>query len=197
MNWTIKLKLFTSMLVLGIFPFMLSGLVSYLITMKEFTTEVKERLERSPVHLAHQLEAFLYFRWNDTLQLSHSPILTEVTEEARSRYLDYLFGLYKPYSHVRISDARGRIVAATDRDGVDQDASQMKWFQEGRKIPFDRFHIPDEAVYMEDVHLSEFSERIPVVSFTSPIYDQEGNFLGVVHNEVKMSFTAAPRDAKP
>ncbi|MFQ5904507.1 MAG: ATP-binding protein, partial [Candidatus Binatia bacterium] len=30
----------------------------------------------------------------------------------------------------------------------------------------------------------------PVISFTSPIYDQQGKFRGMVHNEVKMSFIA-------
>lgn len=43
---TIKFKLFISMLVLGIFPFVLSELLSYYIITRHFTSEMQERLER-------------------------------------------------------------------------------------------------------------------------------------------------------
>lgn len=43
---TVKFKLFISMLVLGIFPFVLSELLSYYIITRHFTSEMRERLEK-------------------------------------------------------------------------------------------------------------------------------------------------------
>lgn len=189
MRWGIKTRLFFSMLILGILPLVLSGIVSYSITRRASIEEAQDKLKGMPGPAGRRLEEMLYFRWNDTLLLSRLPLLTEEGDPVKkSIHLREILRLYAPYSWLGVADAAGRIIAATTEESLGRKVDGEEWYRGARAIAP---HRPTQAaLHLQDVHLSELSGGMAVVGFSAPLYDNQGRFRGVVHTEVKLSFVA-------
>lgn len=64
MRWGIKTRLFFSMLILGVLPLVLSGVISYSITRRASIEEAQDKLKGMPGPAGRRLEEMLYFRWS-------------------------------------------------------------------------------------------------------------------------------------
>ncbi|MBI2876775.1 MAG: HAMP domain-containing protein [Candidatus Tectomicrobia bacterium] len=189
MGWGIKARLFLSMLILGVLPLILSGIASYSITRRASIEAARDELRGIPGPAGRRLEEMLYFRWNDTLFLSRLPLLTgEGDPEQKSAYLKEVLQTYAPYSWLGVTDAAGRIIAATTDASLGQEVSGEVWYQKARAIAP---HRPARAaIHLQDSYFSKLSGGLPVVGFSAPLYDPQERFRGVVRTEVKLSFVA-------
>lgn len=123
MRWGVKTRLFLSMLILGILPLILSGIASYSITRRAAIEEARDKLKGIPGPAGRRLEEMLYFRWNDALLLSRSPLFTEGDNpQPKSAHLREILRLHAPYSWLGVADAAGRIIAASDEQSLGREA---------------------------------------------------------------------------
>jgi HAMP domain-containing protein len=188
-----KTKLVLLMLLLSIIPMLLGGAISYTIISQTLTREAKDKLGNIPAPAARRLEALLYFRWNDIQITSHLPLFKESKDYlSKIKYFILQKRLYAPYSWLGATDADGNIIASSDiyDTGKSRDMGSAEWFLRARGISFKDWMTSDQGVVVHDVFISKLSGGIPVVSFTAPIYNFYGEFVGAVHSEIDMSFVA-------
>jgi hypothetical protein len=86
-------------------------------------------------------------------------------------------GTYRYYLWLGVTDAKGRIVAATDPASLGKDRSDRDWFQ----IVRDR-----RLVHIRDAQASEGAGGAIAVAFTAPIEGTNGEFLGAVTSRVTL-----------
>jgi PAS domain S-box-containing protein len=85
---------------------------------------------------------------------------------------------YLVYRWLGVTDAKGRIVAATNPADEGLDRSKAAWFRAARD---------SQQVRVEGVRMSEEAGGVPVVGFTAPILGRNGEFLGLVTAQVGLS----------
>ncbi|TAJ25428.1 MAG: response regulator [Nitrospirae bacterium] len=133
-----------------------------------------EALAVLAVNMADKLDQTLFERYGDIRVLARG-LSTIRSPEAQTRYL-YLFkDVYHYYHWLGVTDARGRIVAATDPASVGQDRSGEAWFQAVRD---------GQAVHLQDVQGSPESDGVRTVGFSAPLQGPGGESLGIVITQV-------------
>src|SRR2546427_4753898 len=95
-----------------------------------------------------------------------------------TRYLNLHKGVYGYYLWLGVTDAGGRIVAATDPASVGRNESKRGWFRAVRERG---------VIYVEDAEPSEYGGGAFAVTFTAPIKGSRGEFLGTVSTRVRMT----------
>src|SRR5207249_8608502 len=76
-----------------------------------------------------------------------------------------------------VTDAQGRIVAATDPDTIGKDRSRMGWFKTVRE---------NGGIHVQDAQLSEEFGGVMAIAFTAPILGPRGEFLGTVTSRASL-----------
>src|SRR5947208_20371 len=109
--------------------------------------------------------------------LAHAPALERHDVAAISLYLDRVKKNYPIYQWLGVTNANGRIVAATDSRSVGSDWSGRPWFRAVRQ---------QGGVDVQDAQVLEESDGIQVVAFTAPIPGPKGTFHGVVTALVRL-----------
>ncbi len=130
-----------------------------------------ETLALAAAQVADKLDQYLNDRYGDVLVAASSPALQGRDPSAMALYLRVMKEAHPAYLWVGVTDARGRIVAATDRASVGQDRRQGRWFQAVRESRQGR--IDDPEPWKE-------AGGIPVVGFTAPILDRRGSLAGLI-----------------
>jgi two-component system, cell cycle sensor histidine kinase and response regulator CckA len=92
-------------------------------------------------------------------------------------YLQWMAASYDMYEWLGVTDAAGRIVAATNQDSLGKDRSDRDWFQSVRDLG--RIHIRKPQI-------SEDSKGVKTVAMTAPILGRQGEFLGAVTSRVTL-----------
>ena len=134
-----------------------------------------ERLALAAADIADKLDRVLFERYGDIQMMAKAFTDKSDNSEAMTDYLVWMKKAYPVYHWLGVTDARGRIVAATDGASVGEDRSGALWFRSARG---------GAGVYVQDVQVSEDSGRALVVVFSSPIRGRQGEFLGVVMAQV-------------
>ena len=156
---------------------------------------VEERgadLGRTAVRVANTLDRVLFERFSDIRVFASDRILFEGKPEEKTQRLLQYKKLYWYYSWIGVTDATGRIVAATklfarpdaggmtETEGVAEDGlgfKQPDWFTMVRQTG---------QVHLEEARLSPESEGMMAVGFSAPIYGPQGDFRGVVTTRVPL-----------
>jgi signal transduction histidine kinase len=147
-------------------------------------------LARTAAGVADTLDRVLFERFGDIQAFSNDAILRDSSAEEKITRIRQYKQLYWYYSWIGATDATGRIVAATDAPGG-QDQSQVKagppeggqplnqqdWFEFVRRTG---------KVYFEPPQPSSESRSAMAVSFAAPIRGSEGEFRGVVASRVPL-----------
>jgi len=95
-----------------------------------------ETLATAASDIAHQLDLLLAERAGDSRMLAQAPVFRSQDRAAMTHHLQVLVETYGVYRWAGVTDAQGRILAATDRDTVGRDWSQAPAFEavrEGRR----------------------------------------------------------------
>jgi PAS domain S-box-containing protein len=136
------------------------------------TVEVAgESLTRIAADIADKLDLLLFERYGDMQTMSKSGILPGQDPSAMSNYLDLFQKAYPIYRWLAVTDAQGRIIAATDRSSVGQDRSRESWFQRVRETG--HIHIQDAEPSLE-------AGGELAVAFSAPLHGPDADFTGAV-----------------
>ena len=150
---------------------------------------VQERgadLSRTAARAADTLDRVLFERFGDIQVFANDRILFEGKADERTQRLQQYKKLYWYYSWIGVSDATGRIIAATDlsarpdTDGKTEGGlglNQRDWFEIVRQTG---------QVHLFEAQLSPESEGIMAVGLSAPIYGRQGDFRGVVTSRVPL-----------
>lgn len=152
---------------------------------------VQERgadLGRTAVRVANTLDRVLFERFGDIRVFATDRTLFEGKPEEKTQRLLQYKKLYWYYSWIGVTDATGRIVAAThvfarpDTGGMTETEGglgfkQPDWFTMVRQTG---------QVHLEGARLSPESEGMMAVGFSAPIYGPQGDFRGVVTTRVPL-----------
>ncbi len=140
------------------------------------TVEVAgDSLTRIAADIADKLDLLLFERYGDMQTMSKSGILHGQDVHAINNYLDLFQNAYPVYLWLAVTDAQGRIMAATDRSSVGQDRSREGWFQAVRETG---------DIHIHDAEPSREAGGELAVAFSAPILGSEANFLGAVTTRV-------------
>src|SRR2546426_1499899 len=137
-----------------------------------------ESLALAAADIADKLDTVLFERYADTQVLAHLPVFRTRDVAAMTRRLNFYKDVYGYYLWLGVTDATGRIVAATDPASVGQDRSKRGWFRAVRERG---------GIYVEDAEPSEYGGGAFAVTFTAPIKGSRGEFLGSVSTQVRMT----------
>jgi len=136
-----------------------------------------ETLALAAADIADKLDRVLFDHYSNIRFMAEglAPMMRE-----RARMTDYLHRAKKIHPHylwVGVTDAEGRIVAATNPAGTGKDRSDREWFRAVR----DR-----GGIHVWDAQVSEDSDGVMAVAFTAPILGRHGEFLGAVTSRVSL-----------
>jgi signal transduction histidine kinase len=154
---------------------------------------VQERgadLAKTAARAADTLDRVLFERFGDIQLFANDRVLLEGNPDKKTQRLLQYKKLYWYYSWIGVTDATGRIVAATDlfarpdTGGATEGSAegglgvtQPDWFKKVRQTG---------QVHLEEAQLSPESEGIMAVGFSAPIYGPQGDFRGVVTSRVPL-----------
>lgn len=148
---------------------------------------VQERgadLARTAARAADTLDRVLFERFGDIQIFANDRILSEGNADEKTQRLLQYKKLYWYYSWIGVTDATGRIVAATDLfAGPDTGGTREGGLGLNRR---DWFEIVRQTgqVHLSEAQLSPESEGIMAVGLSAPIYGPQGDFRGVVTSRV-------------
>lgn len=147
-------------------------------------------LARTAVRVADTLDRVLFERFGDIQLFANDRIIIEGKADDRIKRLQEYKQLYRYYSWIGITDATGRIVAAThsfdtqDTGGSKEhpaesgaDSAQSDWFKAVRQTG---------QVHLEGARRTPESEGIMAVGFSAPMYGPQGDFRGAVTSRVPL-----------
>ena len=154
---------------------------------------VQERgadLARTAARAADTLDRVLFERFGDIQLFSNDRVLVEGKPDEKTQRLLQYKKLYWYYSWIGVTDATGRIVAATDMFAGPDTGGTTKGSGEGGP----GFNQPDwfkqvrqtGQVHLLEAQLSPESEGMMAVGFSAPIYGPQGDFRGVVTSRVPL-----------
>jgi PAS domain S-box-containing protein len=136
-----------------------------------------ESLALAAVDVADKLDRILYERYGDIQIMAREHVFQRRDAAAKITFLQTIKAAYRYYIWLGVTDARGRIVAATDRDSIGKDRSRMGWFKTVRERG---------GIQVQDAQPSEDSGGVMAIAFTAPILGPRGEFLGTVTSRVSL-----------
>jgi two-component system cell cycle sensor histidine kinase/response regulator CckA len=165
-------------LIIGMTVFALAvGFLALRAIERRVVATVGETLALAAADIADKLDRILAERYNDIQIMAQTPVLRGRDREAMTEYLKAMQKVTPIYVWLAVTDANGRVTAATEKASIGQDRSGRAWFQAVRD------GVP---VHVRDAALSEDAGGITTVSFTAPIKGATGEFLGAVTSRVEL-----------
>lgn len=134
-----------------------------------------EAMALSASDIAGKLDFLFAELYGNTKMLAKVSVFRGQDRAAMTKYLQAVQEAHPVYLWLGVTDRRGLIVAATDSNTVGHDRSGEAWFQTVRD---------KGGILVQDAAISEESDGIEAVSFTAPITDDQGRFLGAVTTRV-------------
>ncbi|MBI3079292.1 MAG: HAMP domain-containing protein [Deltaproteobacteria bacterium] len=188
---TLRSKLFVAMLILGVLPLVLTGIISYRIASHGAVEEAKQKLRNLPLTAGGRIESMMYFLSNDIQTAAHLPLFRATRDQDQmAAFVQQKIRLHPGLAWLAASDAHGRLMAASDPEKVGTDVSREGWFRNARVVSFEAWQQADKAVWMSDALPSKFAAGQPIVCLNTPIYDYAERFAGTIHYEVALAFLA-------
>lgn len=160
------------LVVMTVTSLVIGGIVFYYIEAR-LLASTGESLALAAADIADKLDRILYERYGDIQMLART--IREGDPAAQSGYLNEMKAARPYYLWLGITDAQGRIVAATDPASVGRDRGDHEWFHAVR----DR-----RGIHVQDMQISEDSGNVRAVAFTAPIIGPQGEFRGAVTSRV-------------
>jgi two-component system cell cycle sensor histidine kinase/response regulator CckA len=130
-----------------------------------------ESLSIAATDIADKLDLLLFEHYSEAQILAGALGVTISDSQHLTKHLSTWQQVHPAYLWMGVTDAGGRLVAATDLQHVGQDRSKDRWFLAVRE---------KDEVLVEDAKVSPEAGGAVALSFTAPIKGAEGKFLGAV-----------------
>jgi diguanylate cyclase (GGDEF)-like protein/PAS domain S-box-containing protein len=141
-------------------------------------TDAGNDLAQAAADVADALDRTLFERYGDAQMMADAFPEKMRDPEGLNLYLNRMKERYLLYRWLGVTDASGRVIAATDRAGIGMDRSGDVWFRAARDT---------RNIYMGDSQTAEWTDGIRSVVVSAPIAGARGEFLGVVTTRVGLS----------
>jgi PAS domain S-box-containing protein len=136
-----------------------------------------ETLALAAADIADKLDRVLFDHYSN-IQFMAEGLAPMMRDRAgMAEYLHRAKKMHPHYLWVGVTNAEGRIVAATNPAGTGKNRSDREWFRAVR----DR-----GGIHVWDARVGEDSDGVMAVAFTAPILGRHGEFLGAVTSRVSL-----------
>src|SRR5207247_3782005 len=136
-----------------------------------------ESLALAAVDIADKLDRILYERYGDIQIMARTPVFQGRDAAAKIMFLQTIKAAFRYYLWLGVTDAQGRIVAATAPDSIGEDRSRMDWFKTVRERG---------GIHVQDAQPSEDSGGVMASAFRAPILGPRAEFLGTVTSRTSL-----------
>jgi len=147
------------------------GTLAFRLVEDHLVARSGETLALAAGDIADKLDLFLSERHAGIRIMAQAQVFQGQDHAAMAKHLQAVQEAYPMYLWLGVTDARGRIVAATNPLSVGTDWSRTPWFQTVRS---------GGRINVRDAEAAEESDGALAVTYTAPIAGPQGNFLGVV-----------------
>lgn len=194
---TIRAKLLSTFLFLGLIPLIGVSILSYRSAESALVASAGMRVEDVAFNAIDKLDRNLFERYGDVQAFAVSDPARSMDPDRVAGWMDTMMGAYAPiYKLMVVADAHGRILAVNtvDLDGhplpsaarvLQRDVAQEPWFREAMAG-----RIKDGTALVEDLHHDPLMQAVYgttdgadlAMSFTAPIKSPDGTIVGVWTN---------------
>lgn len=151
------------------------GFVALRVLEARLLASTGDSLALAASDIAEKLDLLLYERYGDIQIMARDAAIRIKDLPALTKQLVIFHQVYPVYSWIGVTDAKGRLVAASVQGRMGQDLSDSVWFRAVRE---------KGGVQVHDAQAWEETARVRAVAFSAPILSPEGTFLGVVTSRV-------------
>ncbi len=151
------------------------GAIAFRYVENRMIATAGETLAHTAAEVSDKLDRFLIERHGDVLMMARTFSVQPQNREFQSAYIAGVKIAYADYIWIGATDARGKIVVATDSSTVGRDYSAEPWFQAVRN---------GQGVHMGDVEPFAVMGGPDSIAVTAPITGPYGEFLGAVTTRV-------------
>ncbi|TKB56379.1 MAG: PAS domain S-box protein [Nitrospira sp.] len=151
------------------------GAIAFRYVENRMIATAGETLAHTAAEVSDKLDRFLIERHGDVLMMARTFSVQPQNREFQSAYIAGVKIAYADYIWIGATDARGKIVVATDSSTVGRDYSAEPWFQAVRH---------GQGVHMGDVEPFAVMGGPDSIAVTAPITGPYGEFLGAVTTRV-------------
>jgi two-component system cell cycle sensor histidine kinase/response regulator CckA len=138
-----------------------------------------EELRIAAAEVSDKLDRLLFERYGDAQMMARAFALKGSDPAYLATYLGWMRTNYRPvYLWLGVTNAHGTMIAATDPSLHGRDYSHAIWFQGVRRTG---------TIRIDDVAMHDPEGGTESISFTAPIVDASGTFMGAVTSRVAMS----------
>jgi methyl-accepting chemotaxis protein len=198
---SLNTKLALAFVAMGVTPLFGMGLFASTRAASSLEDAAGNQLEIAAIDANESIDRNLFERYGDVQAFAANPRARGTTTEA-TEIVDFLTLTYGIYDLMLVVDLDGRVAAVNTIDGagdpistssmVGRDVSDEEWFQVVASGD-----TPEGGTYYTDVEHNDLVNEIyqddrTTLPFTAPIYDDEGQMVGVWHNQA--SFTRIVTD---
>ncbi|THJ10438.1 MAG: PAS domain S-box protein [Nitrospira sp. CG24C] len=151
------------------------GAIAFRYVENRMIATAGETLAHTAAEVSDKLDRFLIERHGDVLMMARTFSVQPQNREFQSAYIAGVKIAYADYIWIGATDARGKIVVATDSSTLGRDYSAEPWFQAVRH---------GQGVHMGDVEPFAVMGGPDSIAVTAPIIGPYGEFLGAVTTRV-------------
>ncbi len=152
------------------------GAIALGATERRLVATAGENLSLAAADIADKLDRLLFERYGDVRMMSRTFATQMHDPHFLTTYLSLMKKAYAPiYLWLGVTDAEGKIIAATDRTSVGLNERRSAWFHTVHE---------ERATYVGDADPFEGAGGVEAVSFAAPIISPRGEFLGTVTTRV-------------
>ncbi|MGI2328197.1 sensor domain-containing diguanylate cyclase [Planococcus sp. YIM B11945] len=181
MNFSLNLQARLSIIfaITTILLIIIFGVVYGYRSIKQVENEIGNSLSETAYMMENNLDQYMWSRYGETTLLSELPDIRQLEDEERvESLLDQLQSAIPSFSWIGLTDPDGQVIASTDSILKGADISARPVYSEALEKPF----IGDvhEAVLLADLLPNPTGEVMKFVDISTPIYDYNDNFSGVL-----------------
>lgn len=154
---------------------LVTGAVALFYVERRLVATAGENLALGAAEIADNLDRLFFERHGDTEMMARAFAYHVRDPAYMDRYMKWMKGRYPAYLWLGVTDADGRVIAASSPESLGRDFSRTAWFQDA---------LLNGTSHVGDVEPYEVAGGVDSVAFTAPIINARGEFLGVTSTRV-------------
>lgn len=193
---SLRLQLVVTIGSLALLSGVLFSAVASQLARQQIELDQSALLSHVAARLSARLSQDLNARAKEMLFLSRLDQVRDgaLPPEARLTLLRRMQEAYPFYAWLGMTDTQGRIVSSTAPEILGADVSAREWFRAGRE----RLHFGDvhEAEALSHIlpRPSDDERPLRLVDLSTPVYDEQGAFVGVLAAHLSLDWAFETRD---